>query len=214
MPGKQHEIEIGARYGSLVAVGKIGSGGSGVGAVWLWDCDCGAQIERPAKRVCGSRFKNQSCGCLVRLRSSQQLKRHGESYPRSPEYRTWRAMIGRCTNPSCNRYENYGGAGISVCERWKKYENFLADMGRKPSPQHSIDRIDGAGNYEPGNCRWASQTQQQRNRSNTKFIEIDGKTIPFRDACDLRHLPYDRVDMRLRSGWSIEEALEMRPRAS
>jgi hypothetical protein len=90
--------------------------------------------------------------------------KHGMSG--TPEFVAWTSMRQRCGNPRCRRYANYGGRGISICERWRAFENFLADMGRRPSPDHSLDRIDNDGNYELGNCRWATRSQQQRNKSN------------------------------------------------
>jgi hypothetical protein len=90
--------------------------------------------------------------------------RHGESRPRTAEYNCWHGMIGRCTRPSDTSWRKYGARGIKVCERWRRsFVDFLADMGRKPSPQHSIDRIDPNGHYEPGNCRWATASEQRRN---------------------------------------------------
>lgn len=103
-------------------------------------------------------------------RRSKSLRRHGHAarnpLARSPEYRAWDAMKSRCYNPKARGYAGYGGRGIAVCDRWRySFENFLADMGERPSPEHSLDRIDNDGNYEPGNVRWATRSEQQRNRT-------------------------------------------------
>jgi len=97
--------------------------------------------------------------------------KHGMS--RSPEYRAWQLMKNRCTNPRDKRWEHYGGRGIRVCERWAtSFPTFFLDMGPRPSDKHSLDRIDVNLDYSPANCRWATQTQQQRNRSNNKLDEV------------------------------------------
>jgi hypothetical protein len=111
----------------------------------------------------------KSCGCLRReLGRAHGIasKRHGEgaSGRETPEYRAWAAMLCRCRNPRHKSYADYGGRGVTVCERWRAYENFLADMGRRPDRFHSLDRINNAGNYEPGNCRWATWEEQNTNR--------------------------------------------------
>jgi len=98
-----------------------------------------------------------------RLRFPRQVFKHGEGYE-SPEYRCWHLMLKRCQNPNAPNYSYYGARGITVCEAWQDYPAFLSDMGRKPSESHSIDRIDGDGNYEPGNCRWATKGEQRRNQ--------------------------------------------------
>lgn len=128
-------------------------------------CDCGNE-----KVVMLSNLKNgstNSCGCLNKEKVSVRSKTHGDSG--SPEHRTWKLMKRRCDYPKGNRWIHYGGRGIKVCDRWlNSYENFLNDMGRKPTPKHSIDRINPDGNYEPSNCRWATAKEQSKNQRRWK----------------------------------------------
>lgn len=109
----------------------------------------------------------QSCGCYFLEVCHERNLTHGATREGrfSPEYQSWVGMIARCENPRKQHWAHYGGRGIRVCARWRKsFEAFFADMGRKPAPNHSIDRIDVDGNYEPGNCRWATQAEQIKNR--------------------------------------------------
>jgi hypothetical protein len=115
----------------------------------------------------------RECGRKVQ---ASKITSHGKSD--SPEWRCWRSMRARCTDPKNQQFPNYGARGIKVCERWaNSFENFLADMGERPSPKHSLDRFpNNDGDYEPGNCRWATQTEQIRNRRNTLHVTIGGIT--------------------------------------
>lgn len=131
--------------------------------------------------------------------------KHGLS--KTVGYRTWYAMLQRCQNPRNPVFRRYGGRGITVCDRWQSFENFYADMGSRPTPKHSIDRIDNNGNYEPGNCRWATPHEQARNRGDNYLIEWRGETRCLSDWCEVVGLTYSTVKGRLDSGWSVERAL-------
>jgi hypothetical protein len=123
---------------------------------WVCKCDCGNRVDLTAVIILGG--KTTSCGC------DHQWKTHGLSD--TVEYQTWLSMIKRCENQNHHKYPRYGGRGIKICERWRtNFENFYADMGQRPSDKHSIDRIDNDGHYEPGNCRWATWSEQRRNQS-------------------------------------------------
>lgn len=134
------------------------------------------------------------------------------SFEITPEYSTWRGMKARCERPSHHKYHRYGGRGIVVCRRWKRsFNNFLADMGCKPSPQHSIDRIDNDGNYEPSNCRWATQLEQQNNTQRTVLLTYQGKTQSAALWAREKNVSRKTLNTRLKRGWSIEQSLETNP---
>ena len=122
-------------------------------------------------------------------------------------YKAWTAMISRCHNPNHYNFAKYGAKGISVCERWRSFENFYADMGDRPEGM-SIDRIDSRGNYEPSNCRWASDTTQANNRSSNRRFEVNGEMLTVREISELTGIPYKRLrDRILDKGWDVEQAI-------
>ncbi len=118
-------------------------------------------------------------------------------------------MIRRCTYPSMDRYPQYGGRGISICEQWRKsFESFLADVGRAPSPSHSLDRIDNDGNYEPGNVRWATRSEQTLNSGKSRQITLNGVRQSIGEWSALTGINRQTIQMRLDAyGWSVKKAL-------
>src|SRR5216684_8550897 len=145
--------------------------------MWLFQCDCGARTTAVLSDVTDGHTK--SCGCLSLKTLVQRSTTHGlaRRNARSPEYRSWCAMRTRSRNKNTTDYENCGGRGVSICERWNDFENFLADMGPKPSPLHMIDRIDNDGNYERDNCRWATPLEQANNTRRNVFITTGNRTL-------------------------------------
>jgi hypothetical protein len=134
------------------------------------------------------------------------MKTHGKS--KTTEYATWCRMWSRCTNPIVDRYPLYGGRGIKVCERWQKFENFYEDMGDKPSPKHSIGRIDNDGNYEPSNCRWESRGEQANNTSTNIFIEWNGQKKTYSQWATETGIAYATIVQRHRAGMPPEKILD------
>lgn len=165
---------VGNKFGKLkvlsfshLTTGKVKS------KMWVCLCDCGNKVTKSTATLNFGRTK--SCGCLRKDGSRSVTHGQASGGNFTPEYRTWQNMNTRCYNPKTKRFHNHGGRGIIVCERWHKFDNFFADMGKKPSPIHSIDRFpDNDGNYFKENCRWATPKQQAENRSSNRFIEYNG----------------------------------------
>lgn len=174
-------------------------------AKWRATCDCGNVVYVRADGL--KNGHTQSCGCLRldAIKSQNGLSKH-------PLFVIWCGMVARCTRPGPNQhnFSYYGGRGISVCERWlRSFENFLADVPPRPSDDHQIERIDNNGNYEPGNVCWATRKEQGRNKRNNVIVEVDGRKMCLSEAAELCGLPYQRVHLRMRRGWSAERALEI-----
>jgi hypothetical protein len=167
----------GQKFNRLTATKRVGTTKDNK-AIWLFECDCGRATLVTAKEV--KRGHVKSCGCLQReavVRLNVKRKTHGMKG--TPEYQAWASMKNRCTNPKDKVFEDYGSRGITVCDRWmESFENFIIDMGPRPigttfggKPEYSLDRINNDGNYEPGNCRWATRKQQTNNRRRFRAIE-------------------------------------------
>jgi hypothetical protein len=126
---------------------------------------------------------------------------------RAPEHYVWHGMIDRCTRENHPAWCNYGGRGILVCERWRHFRFFLEDMGRRPSPNHTLDRIDNSKGYGPGNCRWATRLEQHRNERRNVNLTFLGRTQCVAAWAEEVGLHRNTILRRIKRGWSIEDAI-------
>lgn len=168
---------------------------------WLCRCDCGTvkEIRQDALR----NGRASSCGCYQR----DVVTKHGMWD--SPEYGVWDSMLQRCESMSHHAYSQYGGRGIKVCERWHDFVAFYQDMYPKPSRWHSLDRIDNDGDYSPNNCRWATKKQQSRNRNDNHVLTYHGQERCVAEWAEICGMKASALFMRLKSGWTVEETLEI-----
>ena len=173
---------------------------------WQCTCQCGVNLW-----VWGPSLVNgntRSCGCLQREMTSQAKRTHGMRT--SPEYQTWRGMLERTSNPRNNHYHIYGALGVTVCPRWMSFELFLEDMGTRPDGT-TIDRFpDMSGDYKPGNCRWATPSEQSRNTSRTKFITWDGLTLCTKDWAERLGITGPALKWRIKT-WGLDRAMTTPP---
>lgn len=205
---KPSPMTPGQRFGRLTAVEFV-ERGKHYSARWRFRCECGEEVVVDASAV--RKGNTKSCGCfkseMSRTNGRSNIT-HGLSH--SKECDIWQKMHDRCRNPASKDYPNYGGRGIAVCERWHTFEHFYADICPRPSPLHSLDRYpDKNGNYEPNNCRWATQTQQTRNQRKTIFIVHDGREMPLIEASELYGVPYRTLKYRIQAGWNVSRALNL-----
>lgn len=197
----------GERFGRLTVVKKSDKKYKGdAHQFWFCHCDCGKEKEiYDRSLITGS---TKSCGCLGREISSingSGNRKHGMSF--SPEYYSWNHMMMRCTNKNHHAWKDYGGRGITVCERWKSFENFYEDMGERPIGK-SIDRIDNDGNYEPKNCKWSTQKEQVGNRRNSNHLIEYNREIKLSSVWEEEYgLNAGILIRRIRSGWSVDRAI-------
>ena len=214
-------VSIGERYGRLLVVspGETLAGNQKPGRRRQWICKCDCGNEKVAKEHNLRIGVTKSCGCIHREVSAKQGREttthgHTRNCSWSPEYKSWVAMISRCTHTTNKQYHRYGGRGISICQEWMVFENFLRDMGEKPTPKHTLDRIDNDGNYEPGNCRWATVQEQNRNRSSGVYFECFGERLSLTEWGEKTGIPIETIRSRIHKfGWSVEKALSTPPKS-
>lgn len=191
----------GQRFGRLAVSALYGSDKNG-NAKWVCRCDCGNERIVYAQSLKAA--ATTSCGCFAKEVVSAANIKHGMSG--TNEYKAWHMMVQRCTNPKNHKWARYGGRGITVCERWLSFENFREDMGPR-TPGLTVDRRDNDGNYEPGNCRWATPMEQGNNRGNHRHVQVGGERLTATQASRRLGPNKHTVSRRLRDGWTVERAV-------
>lgn len=189
------------RFGKLVVLEECNKRDNFGNKVYKCLCDCGniTYVRGNSLRT----GNNRSCGCL---RGSN----HGKTHTRL--YYVWCSIKQRCYNPNNNRYDDWGGRGVTMCEEWRKdfqaFYNWAINNGYDDNL--TIDRIDNNKNYEPDNCRWVDRKTQNRNKRNNRNITIDNETHCLKEWCEILNLKYNTISMRLRRGWDVKRALEVK----
>lgn len=167
---------------------------------WNVECQCRTKAVRTAVSIVSGQSK--SCGCY----KLEVATKHGKS--KTPEFTVWQMMIQRCTNNKHKSYPRYGGRGITVCQRWlDSFENFLSDVGIRPSVEHTLDRIKNHIGYQPDNCKWATPLEQGQNKCNNRLITHNGLTLTESEWCRRIGLSKGTISRRIKSGYSVEQAM-------
>ena len=202
-------VNVGDEFGSWTVVG-FGKCPSEV------KCQCKCGQERIISRWTLFNRNNKSCFACAGAAISKGKTTHGNAKRKQQtrEYIVWSSMMRRCYNQAVERYPNYGGRGIIVCDRWHAFENFLADMGKCPSAQHTIGRRDNDGNYEPENCRWETDEEQANNRSNNVRLEHNGENLTVAQWARRTGLPEWHIRRQKQRGWSDSDIIEGRANGS
>lgn len=198
----------GQKFSRLTVLGPVARSNTG-SIVWFCDCACGNTTQVRSWDL--RQGTTRSCGCGLVESYGKAAKKHGECL--TTEYRIWSAIRNRCYNKRHRQYKDYGGRGIEVCDRWRLtgggYENFLSDMGRRPNPYYSVDRIDSDGSYAPENCRWATRLQQGNNNRRNKRITHNGQTKTISEWARHSGLTVHALRSRIHKlQWSVQRALE------
>jgi len=187
------------RFGRLIVDSQDSSGAPGRPR-WKCLCDCGSYcVVRGDSLRTG---QTRSCGCLRKKNGQSTHNKSG-----SKAYQVWTNMFQRCNNPNHAQYADYGGRGISVCVRWQTFKSFYEDMGDPPLDM-CIERVDNDKGYTKGNCRWATRTEENRNKRSNRILDYNGESRPMSEWAEEIGIKYGTLKTRLRLGWSVEEALE------
>lgn len=203
----------GQKFGELTAVRRAGTrkrSASDVVALWVCRCSCGQEIVAQTRLL--RRGKKKACG--IDGHHYRPTKGKGLAQLHSAEYRTFRSMWKRCTGRDLKNARNYKLRGIRICDRWKSFKAFFEDMGPKPTPKHTLDRYpNNDGNYEPGNCRWATTKEQNRNMRRNTVVEYQGERMLLLDVVERLGLNRAAVYGRIKMGWTLADALSIPIRA-
>lgn len=207
MPSKI-TIPAGTVYGGLTVLSEDPVRTTDSRIKWICQCECGVMLSVRSRSLLRGQT---SCGCRareqLRLRSTTHGFTAGKYADHAPEFAAWNTMHERCKNPKHNRYHCYGGRGITVCPEWSDFARFIADMGRRPSPNHSIDRINNDLGYSRENCRWSTRKEQARNMSRNHWLTFEGQTLTMVEWAERMSLPYKCLKHRIYAGWNVGDAL-------
>jgi hypothetical protein len=197
---------VGQRFGRLLVTEPAPKPHTRADRRWLCQCDCGKTKVVAHHQLLGGNCR--SCGCLRSELSAARVIKHG--LRKSPEYGIWNAMKNRCYNPHVKHHKDYGGRGIKVCDRWRdSFEAFITDMGRRPGPEYTIERENNDGDYEPGNCKWATRFEQQRNTRKNVILNFNEQSKTVAEWAETLNIRSGTIRERLRRGWTVEQTLSM-----
>ena len=203
--GSRTKTLVNRRFGALLVYAYVGGHGKRKRPAWLCRCDCGIFTCITGDNLVGGNSTN--CGCLREIAFRASRKTHGLSN-KIPEYGIWKEMKARCNRKSHIQFADYGGRGITVCDRWQEsFENFMADMGTRLTNRHTIERRDNALGYSPENCYWATRVRQNNNRRSNHRITLNGRTQNLMQWLTELGVNKSTFYTRVKSGYTEQDAL-------